>query len=107
MKKIIFLTTHDARYGFNLAGVHQRTTDPAGAESSLAKIIEDAEPGLLAIDERLVKEIGEERFHEMERHWSGVIIVLPGPETGEAVEEDYAMNLISRAIGYQVRLSAS
>ena len=107
MKKIIFLTPHDARFGFNLAGVYQRTSDPAGAESSLAKIIQESEAGLIAIDERLVRAISEEKFREMEKHWAGIIMVLPAPETDEVVEEDYALNLISRAIGYQVRLSSS
>jgi len=31
--------------------------------------------------------------------------VLPSPERAARVEEDYALRLIRRAIGYQVRLS--
>ncbi len=106
MKKIIFLTPPDARYGFNLAGVLQRITSPADAGSTLEALIEETETGLIAIDERLVKGIGEDTLQEIEKHWPGVIIVLPAPEARKAVGEDYATNLISRAIGYHVRLSA-
>ena len=106
MNEIIFLTPPDARYGFDLAGVVQRIASPAEAESSLSAIIKEMETGLIAVDERLVQEIGEETFQEMEKHWAGVIIVLPAPETEKAEGEDYAANLISRAIGYHVRLSA-
>lgn len=105
MKKIVFLTTQDARYGFNLAGVQQAITDSEGAAATLAEVLEDENTGLVAIDERLVSQIGEESLHDIDKHWPGIIIVLPAPEEFEA-EEDYANRLISRAVGYQIRLSA-
>ena len=51
----------------------------------------------------LLPEIGEERLHEVEEGWPGVLVVLPAPD-GSGVGEDYATRLIRRAIGYQVKV---
>jgi hypothetical protein len=45
-------------------------------------------------------------LREMERRSPGVIVLLPAPEAGPPLEEDYVLRLIRRAIGYQVRLGA-
>ena len=64
----------------------------------------DREIGVLVIDERLIGETTLERLQQLEARWPGVIVVLPGPEETTVTGEDYAMRLIRRAIGYQVRL---
>ncbi|HML78565.1 V-type ATP synthase subunit F [Geobacter sulfurreducens] len=104
MKRIVFITPADARYGFSLAGVTQLTAAPAEAEAAVRQAMADPECGLVVIDERLLLGIGEERFQEMERRWFGVLIVLPAPEAAGNEEEDYAARLIRRVIGYHVRL---
>ena len=101
---IVFLTPEDARYGFSLAGVRQEISDSAGAAGSLQRITEDGSVGLIFIDERLHWGIDEEWLETLEKNWPGLIIVLPTPEKLAEVPEDYAMQLIIKAIGYQVRL---
>ena len=103
MKKIIFITPADARYGFTLSGAVQYCVPPEKAEELLRQIIAEPDSGVVVVDERLLAGIDEERFREMERRWYGILIILPAPGKGVA-EEDYAMRLIRRAIGYHVRL---
>ena len=48
---------------------------------------------------------GPDHIRELDRRWPGVVIVLPAPERRPPpLEEDYVLQLIRRAIGYQVRL---
>jgi len=101
---IVFLTPEDARYGFSLAGVRQEISDAAAASGSLQRLTEDRNVGLVFIDERLHWGIDEEWLEELEKNWPGLVIVLPAPEKLEEIPEDYAMQLIVKAIGYQVRL---
>ncbi len=104
MKKIVCLTTADARYGFSLAGVTQVvvTGDEAGA--ALLAAMGDPACGMVILDERLLPGVGEERFRELEQKWSGILIILPSPERLAKGEEDYAERLIRRVIGYHVRV---
>ncbi len=106
MKKIVFITPHDADYGFSLTGVPQYAVEPKAFEATLGGIMEDPENGLVIIDERLVTNGGtfEERMSEMERAWHGILLVLPSPVKPPAEVEDYAARMIRRAIGYHVRL---
>ena len=105
MKKIVFITPPGARHGFSITGVVQYTCVPEEAEATLRRMLADPDSGVVAIDERLLAGIEEKRFREMERRWFGVLIVLPAPEElGAEAEEDYAMRIIRRAIGYHVRL---
>lgn len=64
----------------------------------------DQDNGLIILDERLAREQGEEELREMERHWPGIIVVLPQPAKLPQEGDDYALRLIRRAIGYHVRL---
>jgi vacuolar-type H+-ATPase subunit F/Vma7 len=105
MKKIVFLTTCDARFGFSLAGITQHTVEPAEAEEELAGLMADPDNGLVIIDERLVRGELEEHLREHEQAWPGILLVLPSPEKLAPEAEDYAARLIRRAIGYHVRLN--
>ncbi len=105
MKKIVFITPQDARYGFSLTGVRQLTLVEEEVEKMLLETVEDPETGVVVIDERLVEGLSHERFREMELRWPGLIMVLPAPSKAELAGEDYALRLIRRAIGYQIRLS--
>ena len=105
MKKVVVLTPHDVRYGFTLAGADQKPASPAEAEELLKAVIADPDTGVVVIDERLLAGMDEERFREMEKRWYGIMVVMPAPATGDgAAQEDYALRLIRRAIGYHVRL---
>lgn len=103
MKKIVFITPEDAEPGFSLAGVIHHAIKPEECEGLLMELIYDPEIGLIAIDERLISAIGQERLKKIEERFNGVITIIPSPERPEE-REDYLMRLIRRAIGYHVRL---
>jgi len=103
VKKVVFITPDEARFGFSLSGVVQECVAPEEAEQTLRQAVTDPDNGVVVIDERLLAGIDEEHFREMEERWYGILLVLPAPGKGEEVE-DYALRLIRRAIGYHVRL---
>lgn len=105
MKQCLFITSHDSRYGFNLAGFQQLVIDHEQLESSLQRSMADQVVGIIAIDERLLAGIEEERLQAMEKRWHGIVVVLPPPEMQVEKGEDFALRLIRRAVGYQVRLT--
>ena len=104
MKKIIFITPEDARFGFTLSGFRQLVADPTGVAEVVAGAVAEAAIGLVLVDERLYHHLDEEWLDGVEKHWPGLIIVLPAPEKMAERPEDYAVQLIAKAIGYQVRL---
>lgn len=105
MKKIVFITHGDARPGFALAGFQQHATTAAGVEEALRNVLADPETRVAVVDERLLPGMTEERFKEMGARWPGVLVILPAPEqAGAESEEDYALRIIRKAIGYHVRL---
>ena len=105
MRNLVFITPADARHGFTLAGARQLEVTAADAEATLRQVLADTDTRVAVIDERLLAGIPEEHFREMEKRWFGILIVLPAPEKrGALAEEDYALRLIRRAIGYHVRL---
>ena len=105
MKKIVFITTRDAEYGFNLAGITQHAVDASETGEELDRVMAEPDNGLIIIDERLVKGDIDEHLREREQVWNGILLVLPSPEIVPAEAEDYAARLIRRAIGYHVRLN--
>jgi V/A-type H+-transporting ATPase subunit F len=52
----------------------------------------------------MINGVTEERLHELEHGWHGILLILPSPVKPPAEVEDYAARLIRRAIGYHVRL---
>jgi V/A-type H+/Na+-transporting ATPase subunit F len=106
VRKIVVIATPDARPGFALAGVRQLTSNADELPSMLRQLAGDPLTGVLIVDERLVTGLVQEQLRDMARRWPGLVIVLPAPQrAGRAEEEDYVLQLIRRAIGYQVRLN--
>lgn len=103
MKKIIFVTPEDAKYGFSLAGIVQHAIKSEEFEETLKMLVDDSDSGVIAIDERLLKDIDHIAFRKLEEKFKGVIVIVPSPEKPVEVE-DYLMRLIKRAIGYHMRL---
>jgi V/A-type H+-transporting ATPase subunit F len=103
MKRIVFLTPADAAWGFRLAGVGQRVVTPQEVETVLLELLRDPQTALAVLDERLLPGIAEERLAELERLRPGLVVVLPAPQRVVTAEE-YALRLVQRAIGYQMRL---
>jgi V/A-type H+-transporting ATPase subunit F len=104
MKRIVVITLTDVEFGFGLTGVSHYVVKKDEAEITLRRIIKEPETGLIIVDEHLVRGIKEEKMKEIDRSWNGIIVVLPSPERPEVDIEDYAVQLIRRAIGYHVRL---
>jgi V/A-type H+-transporting ATPase subunit F len=105
MKRIVVLTPSDARHGFSLTGVRQQVVDPAALENALLELTGDPGIAVLVVDERLITSAAQDRIAALERRWAGLLVVLPAPEPRVETGEDYALRLIRRAIGYQVRLN--
>lgn len=105
MKKIVFITPPDASHGFGLVGVRQRAPAQAALRETLREVTSDPQVGLLIIDERLISIPIQDLLNETERSWDGLVVVLPAPEKPALSEEDYALRLIRKAIGYQVRVN--
>jgi V/A-type H+-transporting ATPase subunit F len=105
MKRIVFLTPPDARHGFSLTGVRQQVADPRSLETALLELTSDPGVAVVVVDERLIEPAVQDRLTWLERRWSGLLVVLPAPEPRAETGEDYALRLIRRAIGYQVRLN--
>lgn len=105
MKHVIVITPQDANPGFALAGVRQAATSTEGLPATLAAVAREPLTGVVIVDERLVDAAARDALRDMDRRWPGLVIVLPAPMPGERAEEDYVLQLIRRAIGYQVRLS--
>lgn len=104
MKRVVFLTTEDAEYGFRLAGYIHHTVSHEDVEIKLKSLIQDPDTGLIIMDERLLTGISDERLRRLQERWNGVITILPAPVKAEERFEDYIQRLIKRAIGYHVRL---
>ncbi len=105
MKKIAVVTPPDALHGFALAGVRQVVADAEEVVAALRSLAREPLIGVVMLDERLAAPAAREQLREMDRRWPGVAIVLPAPHRAQVREEDYVLQLIRRAIGYQVRLS--
>lgn len=104
MKRIVVITPTDAEYGFGLSGILQVIAGEGEAEGVILRIVDELEPGLMVIDERLLTYIPDDRLREIERGWGGILITLPSPMKPDVEIEDYVARLIKRAIGYHVRL---
>jgi V/A-type H+-transporting ATPase subunit F len=106
VKKVVVITPPDARHGFALTGVRQVTSSIEELPGCLLGLARDPLTGVIIVDERLTVGEVQQQIRALERRWPGLLVVLPAPErAGRASEEDYVLQLIRRAIGYQVRLN--
>ena len=103
MNRIVALTPADAYNGFSCCGAVQHAVVSGRASEALEQALIEAGNGVVFLDERLVEEVGEVMLHSLEQRWPGVLVMLPAPGVGGG-GEDYAMRLIRRAIGYQVKV---
>ncbi|CAH2032127.1 V-type ATP synthase subunit F [Trichlorobacter ammonificans] len=103
MKRVVAVTPADADNGFACCGAVQLAAEPGQVAELLQQALAASDGGVVILDERLVEEVGEEMLHALEQRWSGVLVVLPAP-LGTAAAEDYALRLIRRAVGYQVKV---
>jgi vacuolar-type H+-ATPase subunit F/Vma7 len=107
MKRLMVLTAEGtgSGIGFGLAGVPHASVEKEGAEDRLLTLAGTPDIGLIILDESLLPWIRKETLMKIETAWPGVLVVLPVPERPAAESEDYALQLIRRAVGYHVRLN--
>lgn len=103
MKRIVVLTPPDADNGFACCGAVQHAVAPGEAAKTATVAMEEAAGGVVIVDERVLDELGEENLRALEKRWPGVTVVLPAPNA-DSRGENYAMRIIRRAIGYQVKV---
>ena len=105
MKRAVLVTRRLARYGFELAGFQQIITDEEHILEILEESMGNKEIGLLVVDESLLQVLEQEKVEMLEKRWDGVLVALPAPVEEEGlVDEDYAMALISRVLGYRMKV---
>lgn len=104
MGKVIFITPKDAAYGFRLAGVDHYSAEDDEIEEVLLELLPRTDPGLVIVEESLMKNIPEDRQAEIGQRWQGILLTLPSPERPGIEIEDIVTRLIQRAIGYHMRL---
>jgi vacuolar-type H+-ATPase subunit F/Vma7 len=105
MATITFLTPDDAYPGFELAGLNQLSCPPEQTTMLLDEYIAENREGILAIDERLLESVTHEYLRKIERRWNGIFVIIPAPKEPVEGAEDYALELVRRAIGYHVRMT--
>lgn len=105
MKKIVFVTPADTSSGFGLAGVRHLATMGDEPARMVAALAADPSTGVLAVDERLLDAVVQRELDAIDRREPVVAVVLPAPSATETPLQDYALRLIRRAIGYQVRVN--
>jgi V/A-type H+-transporting ATPase subunit F len=104
VSRLVFLTPPAAHPGFALAGAVQEVAAPGQAEAILRRLLADTDTAVVAVDERLLAEIPEERLRSLERGSRSQLLALPAPQGGEE-EEDYIQRLLRRVLGYRVKVA--
>jgi V/A-type H+-transporting ATPase subunit F len=104
MKKIIFITPSDARYGFELAGAEQYVAGGSEIEDLLEKFLSEKETGVVIIDERLAADIPDEKLRILEEKWFGIVLILPSPEDTIEESKDPLTRLLKKTLGYYMRI---
>jgi hypothetical protein len=88
-----------------MTGAVERVTTGADLPGTLNALAHDPLVGLIVVDERLIGGAGQDIVRDLERSWPGLLVVLPAPGIAARPQDDYALQLIRRAIGYQVRVN--
>jgi len=94
--------------GFALAGIRTvPAVDSTEAAAVLGRLCDQAEPGVLLVEETLYAGLSEELRSALERRALPVVVPFPGPGAGRDERpsaESQLVELLRRAIGYRVRL---
>lgn len=104
MKRLVFVTPDDLPHGFAMAGLEQLAVSAAAVTATVEELVQDADVGVLILDERLLPEVDEAWLKKLEMRWSGILLVLPAPQPAAEGGEDYLQRMIRRALGYHVRI---
>lgn len=107
MRGCVFITKPDANYGFAITGFQQLISDKETILADIKNIVQAGSSGLIFIDERLLNEKVNAKIEIIEKRWDGTIVILPepGPETAMPRKKDFGMQLITKVLGYQMKLN--
>ena len=105
MPSVTFLTPAEVQPGFELAGLNQQSCRPDQTEQVIAAFIHENREGILAIDERLLESVTPDQLRHLEHSWEGIFVIIPAPHEPPEGTEDYALEMVRRAIGYHVRMT--
>ena len=104
--RLAVITTPQSSAGFVLAGVP--VFPEAGAAAAARRIqllMSESDVGVVMIEEALYRDLPEDLKRVIRHQAIPVIIPIPGPGWGvESTAHDYIVDILRRAIGYQVRL---
>jgi vacuolar-type H+-ATPase subunit F/Vma7 len=107
--KVAAIVSPDLAPGFELAGVEvARARTSHEASDVLHALVESGEYGIVIIDERYMNDFDEAAAALCATSRRPIMVGLPGgmtwPRGQDRGPDDYAMSLIRRAIGHQVRI---
>jgi len=107
VKGCVFITPEDSAYGFSLTGIRQVISSRENILDDLTQIVAADSAGLVFIDERLLSDTIRGMIEVTEKRWPGAIVIIPepSPATEGPGAGDYGMQLVSRVLGYQMKLS--
>ncbi len=104
MKRVVFITPDDLPLGFAIAGLEQLAISGDAATATIEKLTQDADVGVMIVDERLMSAVDATWLKKTEQRWPGILLTLPAPERAAGAGEDYLQRMIHRALGYHVRI---
>jgi len=104
MGKMAAITPKDVDYGFRLIGISQFIALNENVMETVKNLINKGEYAIIMIDERLLNDENNNEIEKIQEDFHGIISIIPSPAETEGAGYDIIDTLISRAIGYQVRL---
>lgn len=106
MYRYVVITDKETSGGFALGGVEVETvSDAEGAREALSRCFSDKSVGLVALNDRFLGGLGVYMTRRIERSALPVVVPFPDPKSrGEGRTEEFLTALLSRAIGYRIRL---
>lgn len=106
MNRLAVITDRATATGFRLAGVDTfEVADNAQLQRQLAELVKAGDYGLIAVNQDLAADLGEEVQRAMKSRALPVILPFPVPKGGSVESgEAYLNKLVKDAIGFYVKL---
>lgn len=106
MNRLAVITDSATATGFRMAGVDTfEVADNAQLQCKLAELVATGDYGLIAVNQDLASDLGEEVHRAMKSRALPVILPFPVPKGGTVESgEAYLNKLVKDAIGFYVKL---
>jgi vacuolar-type H+-ATPase subunit F/Vma7 len=105
--RLVVLCRAPSAAGFALAGLQPvEVADGSEATRRMSALLADAGLGIILVESGLYEALDDEVRRRISSHVLPLVIPFPGPAWAEraATVDAYIVELLRRAIGYQVRL---